>query len=122
MLVRDKLFIGGRWVAPSGREMIDVHNAGTGEVMGRVPAGNASDVDAAVGAARRAFESWSNTPADKRAELLEKISANLKARADELAKTIAQRSEEHTSELQSLRHLVCRLLLEKKKNPYTTIK
>jgi betaine-aldehyde dehydrogenase len=90
MLVRDKLFIGGRWVAPSGREMIDVHNAGTGEVMGRVPAGNAKDVDFAVGAARRAFESWSNTPADKRAEFLEKISANLKARAEELAKTIAQ--------------------------------
>src|SRR5205814_6433603 len=30
--------------------------------------------------------------------------------------TTARRSEEHTSELQSLRHLVCRLLLEKKKN------
>src|SRR5437899_7746384 len=30
------------------------------------------------------------------------------------------RSEEHTSELQSLRHLVCRLLLEKKKNTRTT--
>src|SRR5262245_63742927 len=30
--------------------------------------------------------------------------------------TFAGRSEEHTSELQSLRHLVCRLLLEKKKN------
>ena len=90
MLVRDKLFIGGRWVAPSGREMIDVHNAGTGEMMGRVPAGNAKDVDAAAAAARRAFESWSNTSADQRAELLGKISANLKARADELAKTIAQ--------------------------------
>src|SRR5437762_14210484 len=90
MLVRDKLFIGGRWVAPSGREMIDVHNAGTGEVMGRVPAGNAKDVDAAAAAARRAFESWSNTSADQRAELLGKISANLKARPDELAKTIAQ--------------------------------
>ena len=90
MLVRDKLFIGGRWVAPSGREMIDVHNAGTGEVMGRVPAGSAKDVDVAVAAARRAFESWSNTSADQRAELLGKISANLKARADELAKTIAQ--------------------------------
>src|SRR6266850_1298429 len=89
MLVRDKLFIGGRWVAPSGGEMIDVHNAGTGEVMGRVPAGNAKDVDAAVAAALRAFESWSNTSADKRAELLEKVSANLKARTDELAKTIA---------------------------------
>ena len=90
MLVREKLFIGGRWVAPSGREMIDVHNAGTGEVMGRVPAGNAKDVDAAAAAARRAFESWSNTSADQRAELLGKISANLKARTDELAKTIAQ--------------------------------
>src|SRR5438045_7405696 len=32
-----------------------------------------------------------------------------------------QRSEEHTSELQSLRHLVCRLLLEKKKNPLQTL-
>src|SRR5437773_1159110 len=90
MLVRDRLFIGGRWVAPSGGEMIDVHNAGTGEVMGRVPAGGVKDVDAAVAAARRAFESWSNTSADQRAELLGKISANLKARTDELAKTIAQ--------------------------------
>src|SRR5258705_13355890 len=34
--------------------------------------------------------------------------------------TPLQRSEEHTSELQSLRHLVCRLLLEKKKKPSTT--
>ena len=34
MLLRDKLFIGGAWVAPSGKETIDVHNAGTGEVMG----------------------------------------------------------------------------------------
>src|SRR5205814_3097760 len=32
------------------------------------------------------------------------------------SKTCKKRSEEHTSELQSLRHLVCRLLLEKKKN------
>ncbi len=90
MLVRDKLFIGGRWVAPSGREMIDVHNAGTGEVMGRVPAGNAKDVDAAVAAARGALDKWSATSPSVRSELLEKISAGLKARADELAKTIAQ--------------------------------
>src|SRR5256885_5936849 len=90
MLVRDRLFIGGRWVAPSGSEMIDVHNAGTGEVMGRVPAGNANDVDAAVAAARGALEAWNATPPAKRAEFLEKTSAGLKARADELAKTIAQ--------------------------------
>ena len=90
MLVKDKLFIGGRWVAPHGRETIDVHNAGNGEVMGRVPAGDASDADAAVKAARAAFDSWRNTPVEKRAECLEKISAGLKARADEIARTIAQ--------------------------------
>ncbi|HWI38875.1 MAG TPA: aldehyde dehydrogenase family protein [Burkholderiales bacterium] len=90
MLVKDKLFIGGQWIAPAGRESIDVHNAGNGEVMGRVPAATEKDADAAVRAARAAFDSWSATPAEKRAEFLEKISAGLKARADELAKTIAQ--------------------------------
>ncbi|HKQ28478.1 MAG TPA: aldehyde dehydrogenase family protein [Burkholderiales bacterium] len=90
MLVRDRFFIGGQWVAPSGRETIDVHNAGSGEVMGRVPAGTEKDIDAAVSAARSAFESWSALAPDRRAEYLEKISGALKARADELAKTIAQ--------------------------------
>src|SRR6185369_10466820 len=90
MLIRDRFFIGGQWVAPSGAQTIDVHNAGTGEVMGRVPAGTEKDIDAAVAAARGALESWSQTAPEKRAELLEKISAALKARADELARTIAQ--------------------------------
>src|SRR5262245_64661728 len=39
------------------------------------------------------------------------------ARSIEIRKGIEERSEEHTSELQSLRHLVCRLLLEKKNSP-----
>src|SRR3954464_12948450 len=90
MLVRDKFYIGGQWVAPSGAQTIDVHNAGSGEVMGRIPAGTEKDIDAAVAAARGALESWSQTTTEKRAEFLEKISAALKARADELARTIAQ--------------------------------
>ena len=94
MLVRDKFFIGGQWVAPLSKEAIkeaiDVHNAGTGEVMGRVPAGHAKDIDAAVAAARSAFPAWSETAAATRADYLEKISAALKARSDELARTIAQ--------------------------------
>ena len=90
MLNRDKLYIGGRWVAPSGKESIEVHNAGNGEIMGRVPAGGEKDADAAVMAARDAFIGWSQTPVEKRAEFLEKISNGLKARADEIAKTIAQ--------------------------------
>jgi len=90
MLVRDKFYIGGQWVAPGTSETIDVHNAGTGEVMGRVPAGSAKDIDAAVAAARSALESWSALPPDTRAEFLEQISAELKKRSDELARTIAQ--------------------------------
>src|SRR5882724_55845 len=75
MLARDKLFIGGRWVAPSGSETIEVHDAGTGAVMGRIPAGGPKDVDAAVDAARTAFPAWSSLAAQARGEFLEKISA-----------------------------------------------
>ena len=91
MLLKDKLFIGGQWLAPSsGSASIDVHNAGNGEVMGRIPAAGEKDVDAAVRAARAAFEGWASTPAATRADYLQKISDGLKARADELARTIAQ--------------------------------
>jgi betaine-aldehyde dehydrogenase len=90
MIIRDKFYLGGQWVAPSGKETIDVHNAGNGEVMGKVPAGGEKDIDAAVAAARGALEGWSATPVEKRAEFLQKISDGLKARADELAKTIAR--------------------------------
>jgi len=90
MINRDKFFIGGQWVAPSSKETIEVHNAGTGAVMGSVPAGGEADINAAVAAARGALEAWSKTPVEKRAEFLEKISAGLKARADELGKLIAQ--------------------------------
>src|SRR5436190_13006142 len=90
MLTKDKLYIGGQWVAPSGREAIDVHNAGNGEVMGRIPAAGERDADAAVRAARAAFDSWAARPAAERADYLQKISDGLKARADELARTIAQ--------------------------------
>src|SRR5687768_192874 len=90
MLLRDRLFIDGAWVAPSGNQTIDVHNAGNGEVMGRVPLADDKDVERAVAAARSALEKWSATPAEQRAQFLEKISAGLKARADELARIIAQ--------------------------------
>jgi len=90
MILRDKFFIGGQWVAPSSKEMIDVHNAGTGEVMGKVPAGGEKDIAAAVAAAHAALEGWSATPPAQRGELLQKISDGLKARAAELGSTISQ--------------------------------
>src|SRR6185295_12907109 len=90
MILRDRFFINGQWATPSSRETIDVHNAGTGAVMGKVPAGGEKDIDAAVAAARAAFEGWSATPGAERAACLQKISDGLKARAAELSSTIAQ--------------------------------
>jgi aldehyde dehydrogenase (NAD+) len=90
MKVYDKLFINGDWVSPIGKGTIDVINAATEEVMGRIPEGAAADVDRAVKAARTAFDAWSATPAAKRAEYLQKISAGLAARSDELAKLVSQ--------------------------------
>ena len=46
--VRDRVFIGGEWVAPSGSEPIEVVNSTTEEVMGTVPACSPEDVDRAV--------------------------------------------------------------------------
>jgi len=90
MLLRDKLYIDGQWATPSTKDTIDVHNAGTGEVMGRIPAAGEQDIDAAVRAARRAFESWSQLPIAERAGYLAKISAGLLQRNDVLGKTISQ--------------------------------
>jgi betaine-aldehyde dehydrogenase len=90
MLIRDQFFIGGAWVAPSVKQTIDVYNAGNGERMGKVPLGEEKDIDAAVTAARAALEGWSGGSAEWRAGFLEKISAGLKARADEIARLVAQ--------------------------------
>ncbi len=90
MQVRDKLYINGQWVAPAGVGRLDVHDAGTGTVMGSVPAGATQDMDAAVTAARAAFDAWSQTPATVRGEFVGKIAAGLKARSEELALTMAR--------------------------------
>jgi aldehyde dehydrogenase (NAD+) len=88
--VRDKLYIGGEWVDPSGDETIDVMNASTEEVMGRIPQSTSADVDRAVAAARKAFETWSETTLVERADLMRAIAGALAARGDEIASTIAQ--------------------------------
>src|SRR4051794_38085566 len=89
LIDRTELYIGGAWVAPTGDETIEVVNASTEEVMGRIPQGSPADVDAAVAAARDAFEGWSTTPAEQRAELCAAISGKLQDRQEELAILIA---------------------------------
>src|SRR5687768_16544252 len=88
MQTRDKLYINGQWVTPSGRNTIPVINASTEEVMATIPEGDETDADAAVAAARAAFAGWSATPQSDRAGFLRKIHEGLKARSEELAQTI----------------------------------
>jgi hypothetical protein len=56
VIVKDKLFIGGHWVAPSTADTVDVVGAATEEVLARVPDGARPDMDKAVAAAREAFD------------------------------------------------------------------
>lgn len=84
----DQLYIGGKWLKPAGGGTIDVVDSGTEAIMGRIPEGTAADAEAAVEAAKLAFDSWAATSAHERGGYLEKIAANLKARTDELAASI----------------------------------
>ena len=88
--MRGQLFVGGRWVEPAGTGVIEVVNAGTEDVLGSVPAGNAADVDAAVAAAREAFEPWAATAVEVRADLLQRLSDGLMGCLPELGTLIAQ--------------------------------
>jgi acyl-CoA reductase-like NAD-dependent aldehyde dehydrogenase len=87
---RDKIFIGGEWVEPSGSERLEVINSTTEEVMGTIPACSAEDADRAAEAARQAFDAWSRTPREERAGYLAAIAAGLGERSEEIAATISQ--------------------------------
>jgi len=88
LLDYNKLYIDGQWVPSAGEGSIDVINASTEEVMGRIPEGTPADVDTAVAAASRAFEGWSQTSPDDRAKVLQQLSEALGARNQQIAETI----------------------------------
>ncbi len=84
-----KLYINGQWEAWSG-DTIDVHEAGTGEVMAKVPAAGRSDMERAIAAAHNAFDSWSESTVEQRTKVLEQLLAGLKERAPEIAQVICR--------------------------------
>ena len=88
MKVYENLYINGEWVPSSGTKTLEVVDSATEEVIGRVPEGTAADVDAAVAAAKAAFDSWSQTPVDVRAKYLRDIGAALALRFDDIVEVI----------------------------------
>ena len=88
----DGLFIGGEWVTPSSSSTIAVHSASTEELIGSVPEAQEADVDAAVDAARTAFDDpdgWSTWEPTRRAEAMERLADSLEARADAMARLVS---------------------------------
>jgi aldehyde dehydrogenase (NAD+) len=77
MLPREfpNLYIDGRWQEPDSKERFEVISPSTGEKIGYVPAGNSTDIDRAVEAARKAFfeTDWPTRPVEERAEMLERL-------------------------------------------------
>ena len=83
-------YIDGRWVDSSEPRTFDVIDPSTEDRIGRIALGGSKDVDLAVAAARRAFESYSRTSRDERLALLRTIATEYQKRYAELAKTISQ--------------------------------
>lgn len=83
-------YIGGQWVKAQSTDKLPVHDSSTEALMATVPAGTVAEAQAAVIAARAAFDSWSALPLETRAAFLDKVAAGIKARTDELALAIAR--------------------------------
>lgn len=83
-----RFYIGGEWRTAAGNEQIAVLNPATEAVIGEVPAGNATDIEQAVAAAKEALPSWSATSPKVRGSYLQQIHEELVARAPELAELI----------------------------------
>ena len=84
-----KFYINGQWVDPVGEPaVLDVINPATEQPAGTVALGTSADVDAAVIAARHAFEGWADSSIDDRVALIGAILAEYQKRADDLAAAV----------------------------------
>lgn len=91
MKTYEHFYIDGQWQKPAGGDSASVHSAATEEAIARVPKGTQEDVNRAVAAARRAFDSgWGSTTPAERGEWLRKLAAALEARVQDIATTVSQ--------------------------------
>jgi aldehyde dehydrogenase (NAD+) len=86
-MIRKQLFINNEWREPAGGKTIEVVNPATEEVIAEVASAEQGDVDAAVAAARAAFDGpWSKLSARERGRLVWKIGEKLIEKVDEIAR------------------------------------
>lgn len=91
MVSKYQLFINGEWVSSeSGETFTRVNPADPDEVIGNFQKGNAIDTEKAIDSAEMAFDSWSDTPAPKRAEYIFKAAQLLSENKDELSQIMTR--------------------------------
>lgn len=82
-------YINGQWVAPEAAQDFDVINPSNEEVCATISLGGQADADAAVAAARAAFDDWAFTPKAEKLALLRKLLEVYNARSEEMARAIS---------------------------------
>jgi aldehyde dehydrogenase (NAD+) len=85
-----QFYIDGRWVDPIETHDFVVINPASETAIATISLGSAADVDRAVAAAKRAFESYSETTVEDRLALLTRIVEVYKSKMDDMAQTISQ--------------------------------
>ena len=85
-----KFYIDGKWVNPNEGRDWQVTNPATEEPLATISLGGPADVDKAVAAAKRAFDSYSRTTVAERVALLQRIIEVYKAKSEEMAQTISR--------------------------------
>ena len=83
-----QFYINGQWVNPVTPRMMDVINPATEEAFTQISLGSKADVDRAVAAARKAFETFSQTTRQERLDLLKRILAAFQTRYEDIANAI----------------------------------
>ncbi len=89
MIEKRQFYIDGKWVAPAKARDCEVIDPSTEEACAVISLGDQADTDAAVAAAKRAFETWSVTRPEERRKVVEGILAQYEARAEEMAQAIS---------------------------------
>ena len=89
MIEKKNFYINGNWVTPSTINDFDVINPSNEEVFATISLGSKEDTNAAVKAAKKAFETWKDTSIEERILLLEKLLDVYKKRFDDMANAIS---------------------------------
>ena len=82
--------IGGKWQSAQSGQTFPNYNPATGELLGYFPLSGEAEANAAVAAARAAFDKWRLVPAPKRGEILYRVGELLLRRKEEIARTMTQ--------------------------------